>query len=78
MDTKQYCLIGRTTAQPLSYRGRVIVHGDKRELEFLFPNERVAPLPSYYDESLTMALKDHPDMDAVVFPLEENMKQFRK
>jgi hypothetical protein len=74
----KYCLIGRKTLQPLSYKGKVIVHGDKRELEYLFPNERVAPLPSYYDESLTMALKDHPDMDAVQFPLEQHMNQFRK
>lgn len=74
----KYCLIGRKTLGPLSYRGLVIVHDDKRELEFLFPNERVAPLPSYYDESLTMALKDHPDMDAVQFPLEQHMNQFRK
>lgn len=74
----KYVLVGARTREPLSYRGLVLVHDDKSELEYLFPNERVAPLPSYYDESLTMALKDHPDMSAVQFPLRQHMDQFRK
>jgi hypothetical protein len=74
----KYVLVGRTTKEPLSYRGKVLVHDNKAELEFLFPNERVAPLPSYFDDSLTMALKDHPDMDTVQFPLNQHMNQFRK
>jgi hypothetical protein len=74
----KYCLIGRSTKEPLSYQGRVIVHGDKSELEFLFPNERVAPLPKHFDEGMTMALKDHPDMEPIKWPLAANMKQFRK
>lgn len=74
-----FCLIGRSTKEPLSYRGYVIVHSDKSELEFLFPNERVAPLPKYFSEDLTMALTEHPDIKGIVqFPLDQNMKQFRK
>lgn len=74
----KYVLIGRRSKEPLTYRGYVLVHPDKAELEYLFPNERVGVLPGYYDESLTMALKDHPDMEAVTFPLDKNMSQFRK
>lgn len=75
----KYCLIGRSTKEPLSYQGRVIVHNNKAELEFLFPAERVAPLPKHFDDSLTMALTEHPDIKGCVqFPLEQNMKQFRK
>lgn len=73
-----YCLIGRTTNEPLSYKGRVIVHDDKAEMEYLFPNNRVVKLPAVYGEDLTMALKFHPDMDTVKFPLAEHMYQFRK
>lgn len=73
-----YCLIGRTTNEPLSYRGRVIVHGDKAEMEYLFPNNRVVKLPAFYGEDLTIPLTFHPDMDVVKFPLAENMDQFRK
>lgn len=75
---KQYVLVGRTTKDALSYKGKIIVHDNAEELAYLFPNERVAPLPSYVDDSLTMSLKDHPDMDSVQFPLKLHMNQFRK
>ncbi len=74
----KYVLVGSTTNEPLSYMGRVIVHDNRSELEFLFPNNRVAPLPRMYASDLTIELKDHPDMSPVIFPLEQNMKQFRK
>lgn len=74
----KYVLIGRTTKDALSYQGKILVHDNKKELEYLFPNERVAPLPRYVDDSLTMALKDHPDMLMVKFPLNKHMDQFRK
>ncbi len=74
----KYVLVGRTTKDALTYKGKILVHDNKSELEFLFPNERVAPLPSYVDASLTMALKDHPDMGAVQFPIRDHMNQFRK
>lgn len=73
----KYVLVGRTTKDALSYRGKIIVHDNKAELEFLFPNERVAPLPKYVDSSLTIALKDHPDMDSIQWPLAQHMNQFR-
>ena len=74
----KYVLVGRTTKDALSYKGKILVHDNAEELQFLFPNERVAPLPSYYDDSLTMALKDHPDMQTVKFPLNQHWDQFRK
>jgi hypothetical protein len=74
----KYVLVGRTTKDALSYKGKILVHDSAEELQFLFPNERVAPLPSYVDDSLTMALKDHPDMQTVQFPLNKHWDQFRK
>jgi hypothetical protein len=74
----KYVLVGRTTKDALSYQGKILVHDSLEELQYLFPNERVAPLPSYVDDSLTMALKDHPDMQMVQFPLNQHMDQFRK
>jgi len=74
----KYVLVGRTTKDALSYKGKILVHDSAEELQFLFPNERVAPLPSYVDDSLTMALKDHPDMQMIQFPLNKHMDQFRK
>lgn len=74
---QKWCLVGSTSGEILTYQGYAIVHENKAELEYLFPNNRVVPLPSYYGESLTVQLKNHPDMDAVTFPLDQNMEQFK-
>lgn len=75
--TTKWCLVGQASGEVLTYKGFAIVHEDKSELEYLFPDNRVVQLPSYYGQSLTLPLKDHPDMDAVVFPLAQNMDQFK-
>jgi hypothetical protein len=74
---KKWCLVGATSGEVLTYQMRAIVHENKRELEYLFPANRVVPLPSYWEEERTIPLKDHPDMDTVVFPLAQHMDQFR-
>lgn len=74
----QYCLVGRNSGDVLTYQGHVLVHSDQGELEYLFPNERVIPLPSLYSADLTMDIRNHPDMSAVKFPLAQNMSQFRR
>ena len=73
----KWCLVGASSGEVLTYRLRAIVHENKRELEYLFPANRVVPLPSYWEEEKTIALKDHPDMDTVRFPLDQHMDQFR-
>lgn len=74
---KKWCLVGQSSGEVLTYKGYAIVHENKAELEYLFPNNRVVPLPNYYGEDLTVQLKNHPDMDTVVFPLDKNMNQFK-
>lgn len=74
---KKWCLVGASSGEVLTYQMRAIVHENKRELEYLFPANRVVPLPNYWDEAATIPLKDHPDMDTVVFPLDQHMDQFR-
>jgi hypothetical protein len=75
---KYYALVGEVSGELLTYGGLVMVHPDKRELEYLFPALRVVEIPRFYlNDGLTMPLKDHPDMDAVVFPLAQNMDQFK-
>lgn len=73
----KFCLVGAVTGEVLTWRGHAIVHENKAELEYLFPGNRVVPLPKYWDELFTVPLKDHPDMDTVRFPLEKHMDQFR-
>lgn len=74
---KLWCLVGDVSGEILTYRDRALVHKNKRELEYLFPGNRVVSLPSYWDEENVFPLKDHPDMDAVQFPLDLHMDQFR-
>lgn len=73
---KKWCLVGTSSGEVLTYQMRAIVHENKRELEYLFPANRVVQLPPYWEDN-TVALKDHPDMDTVVFPLDQHMDQFR-
>lgn len=73
----KWCLVGASSGEILTYRGFAIVHENKRELEYLFPANRVVPIPAYWGLDLTIPLKDHPDMDTVVFPLDQHMDQFR-
>lgn len=74
----KYCLVGRVSGEVLTYQGYVLVYSDKSELEYLFPNERVVPLPGLYADDLTMDIRTHPDMTNVQFPLADNMGQFRR
>lgn len=74
---QKWCLVGQVSGEILTYRGYAIVHENKAELEYLFPDNRVVPIPSYYGDDLTVQLKDHPDMGAVTFPLDQNMDQFK-
>ena len=72
-----WCLVGAVSGEILTYRDRALVHENKQELEYLFPANRVVPLPSYWGVELTFPLKDHPDMDTVQFPLAQHMDQFQ-
>jgi hypothetical protein len=74
---KNWCLVGAVSGEILTFRDRALVHDNKQEMEYLFPANRVVPLPSYWGEGLTFPLKDHPDMDTVQFPLAQNMDQFQ-
>lgn len=74
----KYVLVGRTSGEVLTYQGYVLTHSDKSELQYLFPNERVIPLPGSFTNELTMELRNHPDMTSVKFPLAQNMDQFRR
>lgn len=75
--SKMWCLVGAVSGDVLTYRGFLLVHDNKRELEHLFPGNKVVAKPEWFGDDLTMSIKNHPDMDAVVFPLELHMDQFQ-
>ncbi|KPM55734.1 hypothetical protein ACG83_10675 [Frankia sp. R43] len=66
--TALWALVGARSGEVLSYQGRAIVHGDRAELEFLFPASRVVPCPTDL-VATSMPLSVHPGMAAVRFPL---------
>lgn len=62
-----YAVIGNRTREPFTFAGKVILHTNRAEMEFLFPFNKVVETkvaPEY-----GMLLEDHPDMTAVRFPL---------
>jgi hypothetical protein len=76
-----FAIEGGASRELLTYGGRVIVHDNRRELEFLFPKYRDGQVRfvelepeeggKLKDGRPTMALRDHPDMDTVRWPLRE-------
>lgn len=63
----RYALVGDRSRDLLTYGGRVIVHQDRSEMEWLFPMSRVVEVRG--DVGPEMLLRDHPSMAAVEFPL---------
>lgn len=74
-----YALVGPRSGDILTYQGRPLVHGDKGEMEFLFPSSRIvavtegdlnrrSPLPP-------LPLREHPGLSHLEWPLTRD--QFR-
>jgi len=65
----RYVLLGGRTGEPLSFGGKVLVHTDRNEMEWLFPKTRVIRITDGDFGQPTMRLQDHPDLRHVRFPL---------
>lgn len=64
----RYALVGATTNDLLTFRGRVLIHGSRHELEFLFPRTRVVEVRG--DVGPELPIRDHPGLSAVRWPLD--------
>lgn len=71
----RYGLKGNRSGVLLTYGGRVLVHGNDRELQFLFPGTEVVQVPAGIPEELILPIYAHPELASVRFPL--NRKDFR-
>lgn len=71
-----YALKGEISGELISYGGRVLVHDNRAEMEFLFPRAQIVQITvdsaGETGGRPTMPLKDHPDMGNVLWPLERN------
>jgi hypothetical protein len=66
----RYAIVGGTSGELLTYRGRAIVHDDKSEMEYLLPNSRIIRVTDGDLGQPVMQLRDHPDMASVKWPLD--------
>jgi hypothetical protein len=66
----RYGLKGNRSGDLLTYGGRVLVHGDMNELQFLFPGTQVVRVSASLPEELLMPISAHPELAAVKFPLD--------
>lgn len=62
-----YALWGEQSGTWISYKGRVLVHDNRAELEFLFPDNKVVPCDAPGIE--TLSVKHHPQFASVRWPL---------
>lgn len=73
---RRYALYGRCSRDFLTFGGRVLVHDDRAEMEFLFPGCPVRELPADIPADQTLPIEHHPDLAATTFPLDRN--EFRR
>lgn len=72
----RYALQGTTSRDLLTYGGRVLVHDDRAELEFLMAGDvRVIECPRDLPPEQTLSIRYHPQFAAVTWPLDR--KDFR-
>ena len=71
-----WAIHGKRSGELLTFQGAVLWHNNKMELEWLFPKQyasgayRSVELPTTGIGRPIMRLADHPDMQAVRFPLD--------
>jgi hypothetical protein len=68
----RYGIVGATSNDLLTLSGRVIVHNDRSELEWLFPTSRVVRVSDGDLGAPAMRLADHPRFveQGIRFPLD--------
>lgn len=64
-----------TTRDFLTYGGRILVHDNQGEMEFLFPGAPLRQLPLSIPPDQTLPIALHPDLASVTWPLTRS--QFR-
>ena len=71
---KRYGLYGPRSRDFLTCGGRILVHTNRAEMEWLFLNVTVREVPRSIPDEQTMPLAAHPQLIGVRFPL--NRKDF--
>lgn len=72
---KYYGIWGENTRGFITYGGRVIIHTNRKELEFLFPENTIKEVWIGPDPDKTIAVWAHPQLAHITFPI--NKGEFR-
>ncbi|MEU5448659.1 hypothetical protein [Streptomyces californicus] len=67
--TALYALAGSISGELLTHGGKVLVHGDRAELEALVVGARAIPFPPSIPIEDTKRLRDHPGLAHLRWPL---------
>lgn len=68
--SKRYGLYGANSRDFLTYAGRVLVHDDKAELEFLVPRgAAVREVPPSFPPDQCLPVRQHPGLSHLRWPL---------
>lgn len=68
-----YFIKGPVSGEPLSYMGSVLVHDNRKEMEFLFPKnvDDIRQLPKRgFGDRPVLQLRHHPEMQGITWPLD--------
>lgn len=65
----RYGLYGANTRDFLTYGGRILVHDNRHELEFLLFGPAVRELPRDIPDEQTVSIKRHPSFIGVRWPI---------
>ena len=72
----RYALQGALSRDLLTWNGKVLVHGDRAEMEFLVTGDvRVIDCPRDIPPEQTIEIRYHPQLASVTWPLTK--EQFR-
>lgn len=70
-----YGIYGPRSRELLTFGGRVLVHDDRAEMEFLFPGSCIREVPPSIPADQRFPVRLHPQLAHVEFPL--TRKAFR-
>lgn len=68
MAMRAFAMWGANSQNWITYNGKVLVHDDRTELEFLCPGQTVRPIELKEEEA--MPIKLHPQFDGYRWPLD--------
>ena len=65
-----YAMVGENSKDLITYNGKVLVHEDKAEMEFIFPmGMKVVMCPRDITPEMMMDIKFHPDLASFRWPI---------